>query len=87
MVHPYKYVSATEALSLIQSNQRVFVHGSACTPIYLLHELAKEKDRLNDVEIVSITLRGDIEIDKPEYQSAFHINSMFVSASVRNAVK
>lgn len=87
MVHPYKYVSAAEALSLIQSNQRVFVHGSACTPIYLLHELAKEKDRLNDVEIVSITLRGDIEIDKPEYQSAFHINSMFVSASVRNAVK
>jgi acyl-CoA hydrolase len=87
MVHPYKYVSAAEALSLIQSNQRVFVHGSACTPIYLLHELAKEKDRLNDVEIVSITLRGDIEIDKPEYQSAFHINSMFVSASVRNAVR
>lgn len=87
MVHPYKYVSAAEALSLIQSNQRVFVHGSACTPIYLLHELAKEKDRLNDVEIVSITLRGDIEIDKPEYQSAFHINSMFVSASIRNAVK
>ena len=87
MVHPYKYVSAAEALSLIQSDQRVFVHGSACTPIYLLHELAKEKDRLKDVEIVSITLRGDIEIDKPEYQSAFHINSMFVSASVRNAVK
>jgi acyl-CoA hydrolase len=87
MVHPYKYVSAAEALALIQSNQRVFVHGSACTPIYLLHALAKEKDRLNDVEIVSITLRGDIEIDKPEYQSAFHINSMFVSASVRNAVK
>jgi acyl-CoA hydrolase len=87
MVHPYKYVSAAEALSLIQSNQRVFVHGSACTPLYLLQELAKEKDRLKDVEIVSITLRGDIEIDKPEYQSAFHINSMFVSASVRNAVK
>lgn len=87
MVHPYKYVSAAEALSLIQSNQRVFVHGSACTPLYLLHELAKEKGRLKDVEIVSITLRGDIEIDKPEYQSSFHINSMFVSASVRNAVK
>lgn len=87
MVHPYKYVSAAEALSLIQSDQRVFVHGSACTPLYLLHELAKEKDRLKDVEIVSITLRGDIEIDKPAYQSSFHINSMFVSASVRNAVK
>ncbi len=87
MVHPYKYVSAAEALSLIQSDQRVFIHGSACTPLYLLRELAKEKDRLKNVEIVSITLRGDIEIDKPEYQSAFHINSMFVSASVRNAVK
>jgi acyl-CoA hydrolase len=86
MIHPYQYVSAKEALSLIESGQRVFVHGSACTPIYILHELAKEKDRLKNVEIVSITLRGDIEISKPAYEQAFRINSLFVSDSVRSAV-
>ena len=38
----YHYVSAEEALSLIQSNQRIFLHGSACTPNYLISELAKQ---------------------------------------------
>lgn len=86
MIHPYQYVSAQEALSVIKSDQRVFVHGSACTPLYILHELAKEKDRLKNVEIVSITLRGNIEISKPEYEESFRINSLFVSDSVRSAV-
>ncbi len=86
MIHPYSYVTAKEALSIIQSGQRVFIHGGVCTPIYLLHELAKESNRLKDVELVSITLKGDIEVDKPQYQSSFHINSLFVSPSVREAV-
>lgn len=86
MLHPFEYVTASEALSIIKSHQRVFVHGGACTPIYLLHQLAKEQHRLLGVEIVSITLRGDIEIDKPGYESSFHINSLFVSAPIRNAV-
>jgi acyl-CoA hydrolase len=86
MTQQYNYVTAADALSIIQSGQRVFIHGSVCTPLYLLHELAKEKDRLKNVELVSITLKGDIEIDKPQYDSSFHINSLFVSASVRQAV-
>jgi len=86
MMHPYNYVTAKEALSIIESNSRVFVHGSVCTPLYLLHELAKEADRLRNVELVAITLRGDIEVDKTQYQDSFCVNSLFVSASVREAV-
>ncbi len=86
MIHPYHYVPAEEALSIIQSRQRVFIHGGVCTPTHLLHELAKESQRLKDVELVSITLKGDIEVDKPQYQLSFHINSLFVSAPVRQAV-
>jgi len=81
-----EYVTAANALSIIQSNQRVFIHGSACTPLFLLRELAKEAPRLQNVETVFITVQGDIVIDKPEYQNAFHINCLFVSASVREAV-
>lgn len=80
------YVSAEEALSEIQSGNRVFVHGSAQTPHYLLQKLAAQKDRLNNVELVFITVKGDIEVDKPGYESHFHINCMFVSESVRDAV-
>jgi len=86
MIHPYNYVSAKDALSIIESGQRVFIHGGVCTPTYLLNKLAKESSRLKDVELVSITIKGDVEVAKPEYQSAFHINSLFVSAPVRQAV-
>jgi acyl-CoA hydrolase len=80
------YVSAEEALKVIQSGNRVFVHGSACTPVYMMHQLARQAERLKNVELISISLYGDLEIDKPEYQSAFHFNSLFVSGSIRKAV-
>ncbi|MFN8305536.1 MAG: acetyl-CoA hydrolase/transferase C-terminal domain-containing protein [Ferruginibacter sp.] len=86
MIHPYNYVTPQEALSIIQSDTRVFIHGSVCTPVFLLHELAREKDRLRNVELVAITLKGDIELDKPAYAGSFHINSLFVSGPIRNAV-
>jgi len=82
-----KYLPASEALKLIQSNQRVFVHGSACTPLHLLNTLAQQKHRLENVELVCITVQGDIKVDKPCCQQAFHLNTMFVSASTRQAVQ
>ena len=84
---PVNYVSPKEALSVIQSNNRIYIHGSAHTPTYLLKHLALEAPRLQNVEIVSISLYGDLQVDKPEYKDNFHFNSLFVSASVRNAVK
>ena len=38
------YVTPAEAFKGIKSNDRIFVQGSACTPVYLLQELAKEAD-------------------------------------------
>ncbi len=87
MKEAVQYVSPKEALSLIQSNQRVYIHGSAHTPTFLLKHLALEASRLQNVEIVSISVYGDLHVDKPEFKDHFHFNSLFVSASIRNAVK
>jgi acyl-CoA hydrolase len=86
MFPDFKYVTAEEALKVIESGHRLFVHGSAQTPLHLLHELAKQKERLRDVELTFITVQGDIEVNKPEYADHFHLNCMFVSESVRQAV-
>jgi acyl-CoA hydrolase len=86
MIHPFSYVSLEDAVNVIQPGHRVFVHGSACTPLPVLHEMARQYERLKGVEVVSITFRGDIMIDRPEYYDSFKINSLFVSASVRKAV-
>ncbi|MFM2360826.1 MAG: hypothetical protein RLY16_2819 [Bacteroidota bacterium] len=82
-----QYTSAKEALSHIQSGHRVFVHGSAQTPTYMLQQLSLEAPRLKDVELVFISLYGELFVDKPEFADNFFLNSMFVSASVRDAVR
>lgn len=83
---PIVYKSAEEALSVIQPGNRVYLHGSAQTPTHLLKALTVHAHRLRDVELVSISVYGDLHVDKPEYAGIFHINSLFVSASVRKAV-
>ncbi|MBK9939349.1 MAG: acetyl-CoA hydrolase/transferase family protein [Chitinophagaceae bacterium] len=83
---PVIYKTAEEALAVVKSGHRVFVQGSAQTPLYLLRQLAKMAPGLRDVELTFITVQGDIELDKPEYADSFHINCMFVSNSVRQAV-
>ena len=84
---PVHYVSPKEALSVIQSNQRIYIHGSAHTPTFLLKHLAAEAPRLVNVEIVSISVYGDLYVDKPAFKESFYFNSLFVSASLRNSVK
>lgn len=81
-----QYVSAEEALQIIQSGNRVFVHGSACTPLFMLHKLAEQAPRLKDVELVSISMYGNVMLDKPAFAPHFRFNSLFVSDSIRQAV-
>ncbi len=80
------FVSVEDALKCINSGDRVFVHGSACTPTFLLKHLATRHQELTDVELVFISVYGDMHVDKPEYRNSFKLNSMFVSASIRQDV-
>lgn len=81
------FVTPEAALAVIESGHRVFVHGSAHTPTFLLKHLVQQKDRLRNVELVFITVYGDLQVDKPGLEEHFRINSLFVSASVRQAIK
>lgn len=85
MHSPYHYKTAEEALQLVQSNQRVFLHGSAATPVHLINKLIEQKDRLKNVELVSITQQG-VDLNNPNLAGHFFINSLFVSAANRKVV-
>lgn len=78
------YVSASQAVQSIQSGNRVFIHGSAATPVTLVKALQERYTELRDVELVSITNLGNIDFDKPEYGKSFFFNSLFVSANTRS---
>ncbi len=79
----YKYISAEEAVQLVKSGDRVFVHGSAATPLFLLNQLLKRAGEISDVEIVSISMFGEIDWKQPGVTDSFYLNSLFVSANIR----
>lgn len=77
------YISAEEAVKLVKSGDRVFVHGSAATPLYLINTLLKRAGEINNVELVSISTFGDIKWKEPKVTDSFYLNSLFVSANIR----
>jgi acyl-CoA hydrolase len=81
-----KYISGEEALKAVKPGDRVFVHGGAATPHFLLQKLADRASELWNVEIVSISLQGDAVIADKKYKDNFRINSLFVSQNIREAV-
>jgi acyl-CoA hydrolase len=83
---PIVYKTTEQALAVVKSGNRIYVQGSAQTPTFLLKALAKQAHRLDNVELVFISVYGDVQVDKPEYSGIFRINSMFVSESIRKDV-
>ena len=77
------YRSSEEAVKEIKSGQRVFVHGSAATPLNLLRALFKRSKELKNVELVSISTLGDGVFDHAEFGTSFFMNSLFVSDNIR----
>jgi acyl-CoA hydrolase len=82
----YSFVSLQEALKPILSNHRIFIQGSAATPGVLLDGLVARHGELRNVELISISTFGNLEITKPEYRNSFFFNALFVSANIRQAV-
>jgi len=81
-----KNISAEDAVKIIQSGNRVFIHGSAATPVHILEALQKRHAELKDVELVSITTLGKLNFNDPVYRHSFFINSLFVSENTRAIV-
>ena len=86
MFNDGKYISAAQAVQIVKSGDRVFIHGSASTPVCLVEALQERYNELENVELVSITNIGNIDFDKPEFRKSFFFNSLFVSANTRSVV-
>jgi len=78
-----KTQTAADAVKAIRSGNRVFIHGSAATPVHLIEALQKRHAELKQVELVSITTLGQIDFNDPTYRDSFFINSLFVSENSR----
>lgn len=77
------FISAEDAVRCIKTGDRVFIHGSASTPVCLVKALQSRHHELENVELVSITNIGNIDFNSPEYRKSFFFNSLFVSENTR----
>jgi len=82
-----QFVSAAEAVQVIRSNDRVFVHGVAATPQLLVEAMTARAPELRDVEVVHLHTEGPAPYADPENAGHFRVNSLFVGANVRKAVQ
>jgi len=78
--------SVDDPMKLIESGNRVFIHGGAATPHFLLRKLTEQSHRLWDIELISISTQGEAVFAEHQYKDNFRINSLFVSQNIRQAV-
>ena len=83
MIGNDNYISAEQALKRVQSGNRVFIHGSAATPVHLVQALQARYQEISKIELVSITTMGDLDFNNPIHRESFFFNSLFVSAGTR----
>lgn len=75
-----------EAVQLVQSGMRVFVHGAAATPTPLIEALTARAPELHDVEIVHLHTEGPAPYITPEHAGHFRVNALFIGSNTRDAI-
>ncbi len=78
--------SAEEAVSVIRSGNRVFIHSVAAAPQRLIQAMTARAPELRDVEIVHLHTEGPAPYAAPEMRESFRVNALFVGANVRDAI-
>jgi acyl-CoA hydrolase len=77
--------SADDAVRLVPSGARVFVHGACATPTLLLEALTKRTD-IEQVRLYHLHLDGPAPWTAPELAGRFRSVSLFTGANMREPV-
>lgn len=81
-----KLTTAADAVSIIESGNRIYISGNAATPYPLVKALAARKDTLRNVNVVHVLLLGDDPLSAPGMEGHFRHKSLFVGPADRKAV-
>lgn len=80
-------VSPAEAVKLVKSGERIWLHPVAATPHMLIDALMDRYKELKNVELISIHTEGRAKWTEAPYDQAFFGNNAFCGANVRKAVQ
>ena len=76
-------VTADEAVRLIRSGDRVYLHEAAMTPHELIEALVRRAPELREVETVSLHTEGPAPHVAPELAGHIRHNALFFGGNVR----
>ncbi|RNI30817.1 acetyl-CoA hydrolase/transferase family protein [Rufibacter immobilis] len=80
------YTTPEEAVKLIKSGDRVFVHGAAMTPLRLVNAISARGPELREVEFIHMHTEGPAPYTYPEHTGSFKTNACFVGGNIRQAL-
>jgi 4-hydroxybutyrate CoA-transferase len=83
---PSLAVAASEAIRLVNSGDRVFVHGGSAVPGALLGALLARQLELQDVELIHLHMNGAAAMASGSAAPNIRHRALFVDASTREAV-
>jgi acyl-CoA hydrolase len=80
------WCDAKTAVQVVESGNRVYLHGRCSTPTPLIEALVARGEELQDVEILSTLSFGPVPFTDPRWTGHFSVRSIFVGASERAAI-
>lgn len=81
-----KYVTAQEAVKIVKSGDRIYLHAAAAAPTILANALTERASELRGVEICHLHIEGEARYANPEFADSFHVNSFFIGSNVRHTL-
>lgn len=81
-----KLVTASEAVSCVESGMRVYIHPGCAEPEVLVEALIGRAPFVKDVEVMHLLTMGASPYCAPDMAPHFRHNALFVGGNVREAV-
>src|SRR2546421_10717814 len=80
------WCEAKTEVQVVESENRVYLHGRCSTPTPLIEALVARGEELQDVELLSTLSFGPVPYTDPGWRGHFSVRSIFVGASEREAI-
>jgi acetyl-CoA hydrolase len=81
-----KIRTADEAVKVIKSGERVYVHPGCAMPELLVEAMTRRYPELENVEVIHLLTVGKTGYSNPEMEGHFRHNALFIGKNVRSAV-
>jgi 4-hydroxybutyrate CoA-transferase len=75
-----------EAVKIIQSGQRVYVHPGCAVPAVLVDAMCDRASELENVEVIHLLTVGESRYSEPEMEGHIRHNALFIGRNLRAAV-